>query len=304
MAYAHERDMVGYGETPPHPQWPNGARVAVSFVLNYEEGGEYAFDNGDNISETYLAEIVGLQPQPGCRFVASESIYDFGSRVGGWRIKRLFDERKMPMTVYAVGQAVEKNPDFIRAMHDSGHEIASHHYRWIDYSAMAIDDERAHLKKAISAIEKVTGERPVGIYGGRTSLNTRRLVAEDGGFLYESDAYNDELPYWEHVDGHDQLIVPYMLDNNDFKYATLPSWGGPEAFFDHNKATFDMLYREGTTAPKMMSVGLHCRLSGRPGRAEILARFLDYVASHDNVWVCTRRQIAEHWHQNFPTVSS
>lgn len=300
MTYSHPRNLTGYGRTPPDPQWPGGAKLAVSFVLNYEEGGEYAIPSGDDVSETYIAEITGLTATPGARILASESIYEFGSRVGVWRIQRMFDERKLPLTVYAVGQAVEANPAAIRSLHEAGHEIASHHYRWIDYSTLGEAEEREHLKRAISSIESATGRRPVGIYGGRTSLRSRALIAEEGGFLYESDAYNDELPYWEDVDGKPLLIIPYMLDNNDFKFATLPSWGSADAFLEYNKSTFDVLYREGDTAPKMMSVGLHCRLSGRPGRSAAVARLLDYVQSFDDVWVTTREQIARHWHDRFP----
>jgi len=300
MTYAHPRDLIGYGETPPDPQWPNGAKLAVSFVLNYEEGGEYAIPSGDEVSETYIAEITGFAPVPGVRILAFESIYEFGSRAGVWRIKRIFDQRNVPLTVYAVGQAVEANPAAIVALHEAGHEIASHHYRWIDYSALSADEEREHLGRAIGAIERVTGRRPVGIYGGRTSIRSRALIAEEGGFLYESDAYNDELPYWEDVNGKPLLIIPYMLDNNDFKFATLPSWGSAQAFYEYNKATFDVLYREGDTAPKMMSVGLHCRLSGRPGRADAVARLIDYMQGFDDVWVTTREQIARHWHERFP----
>lgn len=300
MSYAHPRDLIGYGSEPPDPQWPNGARIAVSFVLNYEEGGEYAIPSGDDFSETYIAEIVGLQAQPGVRLVAAESLYDFGARVGIWRINRLFSERKIPLTIYCVGQAAERNPAAVKALHRAGHEIASHHYRWINYAGMPEDEERRHLTKAVSAIASITGQRPVGFYGGRTSLNSRRLVAEEGGFIYESDAYNDELPYWENVDGRPLLIIPYMIDNNDFKYSTLPSWGSAEAFVDYNKSSFDLLYREGEASPKMLSIGLHCRLSGRPGRADALARLLDYVQGHDNVWLCTREQIARHWIERFP----
>jgi putative urate catabolism protein len=299
-SYRHARDLVGYGADPPHPHWPHDARIAVSFVLNYEEGGENCVAAGDSIPETYIAEIAGLQAVPGTRILAAESLYDFGARVGVWRIARLFTERRIPLTVYAVGQAAEGNPGAIAALSHSGHEIASHHYRWFDYYGVAEDEERQHLQRATAAIERITGRRPVGFYGGRTSLNTRRLVAEDGGFLYESDAYSDELPYWEDVAGIPLLIIPYMLDNNDFKYSTLPNWGSAQAFFEYNKASFDLLYHEGARLPRMLSVGLHCRVSGRPGRAEALLRLLDYMQGHERVWFCTREQIARHWAARFP----
>lgn len=299
MVYHHPRDLIGYGANPPDPKWPGGAKLAVSFVLNYEEGGEYAIPSGDDISETYLLEVIGYTPTPGKRLLGSESIFEYGSRCGVWRIKRMFDERRLPLTVFAVGQAVEANPAAIRALHDAGHEIASHHYRWIDYGALPEQEEREHVARAVEAIEKVTGHAPVGIYGGRTGLNSRRLFAEQGGFLYESDAYNDDLPYWVDVGGRRLLIIPYMLDNNDFKFCTLPTWGSAEAFFQYNKATFDFLYRESDHSPKMISVGLHCRISGRPGRAEAVARLLDYVQGHKDVWICRRDEIARHWRQHF-----
>lgn len=305
MSELHQRDFIGYGANPPDPKWPGNARLALNFVINYEEGGEYAISNGDDISDNYLAElIIPAPPQPGRRNLGFESIYEYGSRAGVWRLLNLFSEREIKGTVYAVGQAVEKNPGAVKALADAGFEIASHHYRWIDYWDMPEDEEREHLRKAVVAVEKACGQRPVGIYGGRTSINSRRLFIEEGGFLYESDAYNDELPYWVNVGDKPFLIIPYMLDNNDFRYSSLPSWGTGEDFFKYNRATFDQLYKEGETSPKMMSVGLHCRLSGRPGRAAALAEFLDYVKGFEDVWICTREEIARHWYDTHPCVSA
>ena len=300
-SYDHPRDLIGYGRDLPDPQWPQGAKLAINFVINYEEGAESAISNGDQYTETYLAEIVVLgQPQPGLRILGFESIYEYGSRAGAWRLLDLFAQRNLKGTLYAVGEAAEKNPALISTFYGAQFEIASHHYRWIDYAALSLQEERDHLDKAVAAIERITGRRPVGLYGGRTSLNTRQLCAEAGCFLYESDAYNDDLPYWADVAGTPLLIIPYSLDNNDFRYATLPGWSSAEDFFSYNKATFDQLYREGERHPKMMSVGLHCRISGRPGRADALARFLDYVQGFDDVWICTREEIARHWYDTHP----
>jgi allantoinase len=289
------RNFVGYGSSPPNPQWPNGARLALSLVINYEEGGERAIPDGDDCSETYLCENVSLSPPPvGRRLLAAESMYEYGSRVGIWRLLKLLTERRLTATVWAVGMAVERNPLPVQAMAKAGFEIASHHYRWIDYQDVPEEQERDHIHRAVAAIENATGMRPVGFFHW-CGLNTRRLVVEEGGFLYDSEAYNDELPYWVEVLGKRHLVIPYTLDNNDFRYSVLPGWATGEDFFNYNKATFDQLYQEGQWAPKIMTVGLHARISGRPGRAHALARFLDYVTSHKDVWICTRRQIEEHW---------
>ncbi|MCT2532106.1 allantoinase PuuE [SAR92 clade bacterium H231] len=294
----HKRDFIGYGETPPDPQWPNGARLALTIAINYEEGAESAIPNGDDYSETYLSESMSLtQPPVGYRDLSVESIYEYGSRAGIWRLIRLLTEREMPATVWAVGQAIEKNPLPIIAMAKAGFEIASHHYRWISYYVMSEQEERNHLKRAIAAIKETVGTRPQGIYAGRYSLNTRRLIVEEGGFLYDSDAYGDDLPYWTTVSGKPHLIIPSMLDNNDFRYAHFSGWATGDDFFNYNKATFDQLYQEGAQSPKMMTIALHGRLSGRPGRAHAVARFLDYIKSHSDVWVCTRQQMAEHWYK-------
>jgi len=296
------RDFVGYGNSPPNPRWPKGARLALSLVIAYEEGGERAISNGDDCSETHLCEAVALSPPPvGKRLLGSESIFEYGSRVGIWRLIRILTERCLTATVWAVGQAVERNPLPVQAMAKAGFEIASHHYRWIDYQEIPEAQEREHLRKAIAAIEKAIGIRPVGFFHW-CGPNTRRLVVEEGGFLYDSEALNDDLPYWVEVVGKRHLVIPYALDSNDWRYSALPGWATGEDFFNYNRATFDQLYEEGEHAPKMMTVGLHARLSGRPGRAHALAKFLDYVISHKDVWVCTRRQIAEHWRDVGPAV--
>jgi putative urate catabolism protein len=300
MSEPYPRDLAGYGAHPPHPNWPNGARLALSFVLNYEEGGERNVLDGDSESETYLAEMWGLPPVVGGRNLFVEDLFEYGSRAGFWRLLSLFAERDIPFTSWAVGIALKRNPEAAQAMAEAGHEVASHSWRWIDYADMPEDEEREHIRLAIETIEALTGTRPYGWYTGRYSLNTRRLLVEEGGIVYSSDAYNDDLPYWVEVAGTPHLIVPYSLDANDFKYALTPGWTSGEDFFLYLKATFDRLYREGESAPKMMSVGLHCRLSGKPGRADALARFMDYALSHSGVWVARRIEIARHWMAEHP----
>lgn len=291
----YPRNLVGYGEHPPHAAWPDKARIAVSFVLNYEEGGEMCLLHGDHESEAYLHEVPGTPPLMGQRNMNIESVYEYGSRAGFWRIRRLFMERGLTLTIYGVGMALERHPDAARAMVEAGFEIASHGYRWVDYQNMSEDEEREHIRLAIEAIEQTTGSRPVGWYTGRNSPNTRRLVVEEGGFLYDSDSYADDLPYWELVEEKPHLVIPYTLDNNDMKYGVLNGFSDGDSFYTYLKDAFDVLYAEGEDAPKVMSIGLHCRLAGRPGRAAALARFLDYVQSHDRVWVTTRADIARHW---------
>jgi putative urate catabolism protein len=300
MNEKYPRDMVGYGAKPPDPKWPNGAQLALSFVLNYEEGGEYNILHGDNHSESYLCEITTLPALEGQRNYLAEDIFEYGSRAGVWRILRLFSERSVKLTVYGVGLALELNPEIGEAFSKAGHETASHGYRWINYADMNEEEEREDIRKSVSAIERTTGKRPVGNYTGRYSVNTRRLIVEEGGFLYDSDAYNDDLPYWVTVEGKPHLIIPYDLCNNDFKFSLSPGWMSGDDFFQYLKNSFDTLYQEGITAPKMMSVGLHGRLGGRPGRTSAIARFLDYVLKHDNVWICRRVDIAHHWIQNHP----
>ncbi|WP_373944265.1 allantoinase PuuE [Vibrio chagasii] len=296
----YSRNLIGYGANPPNPQWPGNARVAVSFVLNYEEGGERCLLHGDDESEAFLSEIPSAQPIKGERHISMESIYEYGSRAGVWRVLRLFDEYEIPLTVFAVAMAIERHPDVAEAMVEAGHEICSHGYRWIDYQHIDESEERDHMTKAIEIIQQVTGQRPQGWYTGRTGPNTRRLVAEEGGFLYDSDAYDDDLPYWHTETGHPQLVIPYTLDVNDMRFSTAQGFNSGEQFFQYLKDTFDTLYMEGETAPKMMSVGLHCRLIGRPGRIAALRRFLDYVKQHDSVWLCRRIDIANHWHKHHP----
>jgi len=294
------RDMRGYGPLPPHPQWPREARLALQFVVNYEEGGENNILHGDSASESFLSEIVGAQPLPGVRHMNMESIYEYGSRAGFWRLHRLFTQRHMPVTVFGVAMALALNPAAVEAMQTADWEIASHGYRWIDYQFVPEEIERRHLGLAIELHEQVTGARPVGWYLGRCSPNTRRLVAEEGGFLYDSDSYADELPYWVEVAGRAQLVIPYTLDANDMRFATSQGFNTGDQFFTYLKDSFDLLYAEGEMSPRMMSVGLHCRLVGRPGRAAALARFLDYVRAHDHVWVCRRIDIARHWQALHP----
>ncbi len=299
----YPRDMRGYGRNPPHADWPDGARVAVQFVLNYEEGGENNILHGDAASEAFLSEIVGAQPLIGQRHLNMESIYEYGSRAGVWRLLKMFEQRKLNLTVFAVGMALERNPDAAKAFIAGGHEVASHGWRWIDYQTVDEKTEREHIKRAIAAIEKTCGQRPLGWYTGRVGPNTRRLVAEEGGFLYDADSYADDLPYWVKAAGKDQLIVPYTLDANDMRFATAQGFNSGDQFFAYLRDTFDVLYAEGTDKPKMMSVGLHCRLVGRPGRAAALQRFLDHIQKHDKVWICRRADIARHWRAKHPLQS-
>jgi len=300
MIDTYPRDLRGYGATPPDPKWPGGARLALQIVLNYEEGGENCVLHGDSASEAFLSEIVGAQPREAVRHMSMESIYEYGSRVGVWRLQKLFARYKVPVTVFAVGMAVERNPEPVKALHADGHEICSHGYRWIDYQYVDQATEREHIQKAIRAIEEATGERPLGWYTGRTSPQTRALVIEQGGFLYDADDYSDELPFWNYQHGKPHLVIPYTLDANDMRYATSQGFNSGSQFLRYLKDSFDVLYSEGTESPRMMSVGLHCRLSGRPGRFAALEAFLRYVRSHDDVWFCRRIDIARHWHANHP----
>jgi putative urate catabolism protein len=299
MTAPYPRDLRGYGRNPPHPQWPGGARVALQIVLNYEEGAENSVLHGDAASETFLSEIIGAQPFP-ARHMSMESLFEYGSRVGVWRILREFERRKLPLTIFGVAMALERAPEVTAAFVEGGHEIASHGWRWISYQTMDEATEREHMARAVESIRKLTGAAPLGWYTGRDSPNTRRLVVEHGGFLYDADAYSDELPYWTKVAGRDHLVVPYTLDANDMRFATPQGFHTGEQFYTYLKDTFDVLYAEGETLPRMMSVGLHCRLAGRPGRIGALQRFLDYVQGHDKVWICRRVDIARHWHAKHP----
>jgi len=295
----YPRNLIGYGATPPHPQWPDNARVAVQVVLNYEEGGENCILHGDAASESFLSEMIGAEPRKGVRHMSMESIYEYGSRSGVWRLLRIFKEYEVAATIFAVGMAVERNPSVIEAMLADGHEICSHGYRWIDYQYVSEEIEREHIGLAVAAIENITGSRPYGWYTGRTSPNTRRLVVEEGGFLYDADDYSDDLPFWDHQFGVPHLVIPYTLDANDMRFATNQGFHTGDQFFAYLKDTFDLLYSEGKEVPKMMSVGLHGRLAGRPGRAASVARFFEYVRSFSDVWLCRRIDIANHWIANF-----
>jgi allantoinase len=294
----YPRDMKGYGEHAPNVTWPNKAKVAVQFVINYEEGAENCILHGDNASETFLSEIIGAQPFVNERHMNMESFYEYGSRAGFWRLHRLFSQRGLPVTVFGVAMAMQRNPEAVEAMLKADWEIASHGYRWIDYQNVPIETEREHLKKAIAIHEEMTGQKPKGWYLGRMSENTRQLVMEEGSFLYDADSYADDLPYYVKGKEKPHLIVPYSLDANDMRFASPQGFNSGEQFYCYLKDTFDTLYAEGADAPKMMSIGLHCRIIGRPGRFASLVKFLDYIGKYNDVWVCRRQDIAEHWLAN------
>lgn len=303
MSETYPRDLVGYGNNPPQARWPGSARLAVQFVLNYEEGGENSVLHGDAASEAFLSEIIGAQPIVGARHMSMESIYEYGSRVGVWRILDLFRRYEMPLTVFGIAMALERHPAVVDAFLKAAHEIASHGWRWIDYQNVPPSVESAHMQRAIEIHRRLTGERPLGWYTGRTSPNTRRLVVENGGFIYDADDYNDDLPWYDmrYVKyGKPQLVVPYTLDANDMRFATAQGFNSGDQFYTYLKDTFDTLYEEGVHTPRMMSVGLHCRLAGRPGRLAALAQFLDYVAHKPQVWCARRIDIARHWLKHHP----
>jgi allantoinase len=300
----YPRDLKGHGRTPPDVQWPGGARVAVQFVLNIEEGGESCVLHGDAGSERFLSEIVGAESYP-ARHMSMESIYEYGARVGSWRILGEFERRGLPLTVFGVAMAMERTPELTAACVELGHEIASHGWRWIHYQGVDEATEREHMRRAVEIHTRLTGSPPLGWYTGRDSPNTRRLVVEHGGFVYDSDSYADELPYWTHVRASDgstrpHLVVPYTLDANDMRFATPQGFNTSSHFFEYLRDTFDVLYAEGAERPRMMSIGMHGRLLGRPGRFAGLQRFLDHVARHDRAWVCRRIDIARHWLARFP----
>ncbi len=297
----YPRDMKGYGRAIPDPKWPDGALVAVQFVLNYEEGGENNVLHGDAASEAFLSEIVGAAAWPGQRHWNMESIYEYGARAGFWRLWRMFTSRKIPLTIYGVATALQRSPDQVAAMLEADWEIASHGLKWVEHKDMSEADERASIAEAIRIHTEVTGARPLGWYTGRCSMNTTKLVMEEGGFMYSSDDYSDDLPYWlKKEDGSKHLSIPYTLDANDMRFATPQGFNTGEHFYQYLKDSFDCLYAEGKAgSPKMMSVGLHCRLVGRPGRALGLAKFIDYVLAHEKVWIAKRIDIAKHWHTNF-----
>ncbi len=295
-----ERDLIGYGEQPPDPHWPGGARVAVQFVLNVEEGAESCILEGDPCSEAYLHELPGRPARTAARDLSVESMYEYGSRAGVWRILRLFRDRSLPLTAFAVGRALELNPELGRALAAAGHEVAGHGYRWLDYRDVPEDEERAHIRRTVEVIERLCDKRPVGWYTGRISPNTRRLVREEGGFLYSSDTYDDDLPHWL-PDSPALLMIPYTLVNNDVRYLLPNGFASGDDFLRLLTDAFDMLWREGAERPKLMTIGLHARISGHPARAMALARFLDHVQSHDAVWICRREDIARHWLAEHPT---
>jgi len=300
----YPRDLVGYGSKPPHAQWPDEARIALQFVLNYEEGGENNVLHGDPGSEQFLSELIGAQSYP-ARHMSMESVYEYGSRAGVWRLLREFSARDLPLTVFAVAMALQRHPELATKLVSLGHEIACHGLRWIHYQDVDEAVEREHMQQALATITELTGSTPLGWYTGRDSPNTRRLVVEQGGLLYDSDYYGDDLPLWQQVktsDGESKshLIVPYTLDSNDMRFATAQGFNSGEQFFEYLRDSFDVLYAEGEHSPKMMSVGLHCRLVGRPGRFRALQRFLDYVQSQERVWICRRIDIARHWIDRHP----
>ena len=298
MVKKNSRDFIGYGSKGKKISWPNKAKLALQFVLNYEEGGENSVLNGDKYSETFLSEIIGAKAIKG-RHMSMESIYEYGSKAGFWRLDKLFKENKIPVTIFGVGLALKQNPEVCNAIKNGDYEIAAHGYRWIDYQDIKKSVEKKHMQQAIKIIKDIFGSRPSGWYTGRCSPNTRDLVFEDGGFLYDSDSYSDDLPYWEERGKKKQLIVPYTLDNNDMRFATNQGFNTGDHFYNYLKDSFDVLYEEGKTSPKMMSVGLHCRLIGRPGRIQSLKRFIDYVSKFDDIWICKRVDIAKHWIKNY-----
>jgi len=290
--------MIGYGAKGKSISWPNNARLALQIVLNYEEGGENCVLNGDKYSETFLSEIIGAKAIKG-RHISMESIYEYGSRVGFWRLHKLFKDKNIPVTIFGVGLALEQNPEVCEAIKNGNYEVAAHGYRWIDYQDVKKSIEKKHMQQAIKTIKKIFGSRPLGWYTGRCSPNTRDLVFDEGGFLYDSDSYSDDLPYWEKRGNKRQLIIPYTLDNNDMRFATNQGFNTGDHFYNYLKDSFDALYEEGKTSPKMMSVGLHCRLIGRPGRIQSLKKFLDYVLKFNDIWICKRIDIAKHWIKNY-----
>ena len=297
MKNKYPRNMLGYGSNPPDVKWPNNSKIAVQFVLNYEEGGENCVLHGDKSSEIFLSEIVGAKAIKG-RHINMESLYDYGSRVGFWRIHKLFKKYNLPLTIFGVGMALERNLEICKEIKNSNYEIASHGWRWIDYQNISKSIEKKHMRKAIDSIKKIFGKRPVGWYTGRCSTNTLNLVIDEGGFLYCSDTYSDDLPYWEIKKKKKQLMIPYTLDNNDMRFLTNQGFNSGDQFFNYLKDSFDVLYEEGTHKPKMMSIGLHCRIIGKPGRIQSLKKFLNYITSLDKVWICKREEIANYWIRN------
>ncbi|GAB6070600.1 allantoinase PuuE [Thiomicrorhabdus hydrogeniphila] len=308
MVKLYDRDLIGYGQNPPKVSWPGGARIAVQFVINYEEGGENCILHGDKTSEAFLSEVVGASEWPGQRHMSIESVYEYGTRVGFWRLHKLFTQNNMPVTVFGVAMALQRNPNAVNAMLEANWEIASHGYRWIDYRNVQEAVERMHIQKALEIHTQMTGKPPAGWYIGRNNDRTRKIILQQTTPLYDADSYADELPYWINNPATDDdkphLIVPYTLDANDMRFATSQGFNSGEQFFQYLKDSFDVLYEEGETEPKMLSIGLHCRLIGRPGRFAALKRFIEYIQKKQDVWVCTREQIATHWHEkHYPNKS-
>ena len=290
----YPRDLIGYGQNPPKFKWPHNARVAIQFVLNVEEGGENCVLHGDTASETFLSEIIGAEPFENSRHMSMESIYEYGSRAGCWRILKLFRDHNLPITLFTVAMAAKRNPDIIEQALKDGHEIACHGLKWINYHGVPENVEREHIEQAIDILTSISGERPLGWYTGRTSENTRKLIAENGGFLYDSDDYSDDLPFWSKLENN-HLIVPYTLDANDMRFATPQGFNSADQFYNYLKDTFDILYDEGTENPKMMSIGMHARLLGRPGRFKAIKKFVEYIIEFENIWIARRDSIAHHW---------
>jgi putative urate catabolism protein len=300
----YPRDLAGYGSNPPDPRWPGGARIAVQFVVNFEEGGENNVLHGDEASEAFLTDVLGAQPWCGLRHMNVESMFEYGSRAGFWRLWRIFTAQSIPATVFGVATALQRNPQIVAAMREAGWDIASHGLKWIDYRDFSQEQENAHMREAIRIHTESTGSRPLGWYTGRTSAHTLQLVLDDGGFLYSSDSYADDLPYWVRGAKGPHLIIPYSLDANDMRFINPQGFENAESFFSYLRDTFDLLYAEGATAPKMMSIGLHCRLAGRPGRAAGLVRFIEHIKKFDRVWTPTRLAIARHWHSEHATLAA
>jgi len=302
MSKNYPRNMVGYGSKKFKVVWPNNAKLALQIVLNYEEGAENCVLHGDKHSETFLSEIIGAQPIKG-RHINMESFYEYGSRRGFWRLHKLFTEKKIPITIFGVAMALERNPEICKAIKKGDYEVASHGWRWIDYQNIKKSVEKKHMELSIKAIKKIFGQRPLGWYTGRCSPNTRDLVMNEGGFLYDSDSYSDDLPYWEYRNNKKQLIIPYTLDNNDMRFATNQGFNSGDQFYTYLKDSFDVLYEEGKTSPKMMSIGLHCRLIGRPGRIQSLKKFLNYVLKFKkDIWICKRIDIAKYWTKKYSNI--
>ena len=300
MSGSYPRDMAGYGQHTPDPAWPGNARIAVQFVINFEEGGENNILHGDPASESLLTEFGFVSPRVGQRYLPVESMFEFGSRAGFWRLHRLFTERQVPITIFGVASALERNPGPVAAMVEAGWEVASHGWKWIDHQDLPEAEEREHIRKVVEIHERVVGARPLGHFLGRRSPNTVRLVAEEGGFVYSQDSYADELPYWVVESGRPLLMVPYTADINDHRFTTSPGFDWGEPFYQYLRDAFDVLYAEGAHSPKMMQIGLHCRLIGRPGRFGALQRFVEYVQGHDRVWLARGIDIANHWRERFP----